>query len=100
MYIIVVVIVQSLSHVQLFVTPYTFAYQASMSFTISWKLLKLMSTESMMPLNHCSFCHLLLLLPLTFPRIRVFFNESSFTSCGQSIGASASASVLLMNIQC
>ena len=95
----VVVIVQSLSHVQLFVTPYTFAYQASMSFTISWKLLKLMSIESVMPPNHCIFCHLLLLLPSTFPRIRVFSNESGLTSGGQSIGASTSASVLLMNIQ-
>ena len=64
------------------------------------QIAKLMSIESMMPPNHCIFCHPLLLLPSTFPRIRVFSNKSGLTSCGQSIGASASASVLLMNIQC
>ena len=68
--------VQSLSHVILFVTPWTAAHQASLSITNSWSLLKLMSIESMMPSNHLILCHPLLLLPSTFPRIRVFSNES------------------------
>ena len=58
-----VVVVQSLSHVQLFVTPWTAACQASLSFTISQSLLKLMSIESVMPSNHFILCCLLLLLP-------------------------------------
>ena len=70
------VIVQSLSCVQLFVTPQTVALQASLSFTISWSLLKLMSVKSVMPSNHFIFCHPLLLLPSIFPSIRVFSNES------------------------
>ena len=57
-------------------TPWTVACQASLSFTISWSLLKLMSTESVMPSNHLILsCHLLL-LPSVFPSIRVFSNES------------------------
>ena len=67
--------VQSLSHVWLFVTPWTVARQASLSITSSRSLLKLMSTESVMPSNHLILCHLLL-LPLIFPSIRVFSNES------------------------
>ena len=55
-------------------TPWTAARQASLSFTISWSLLKLMSIESLMPSNHPIFCHLLL-LPSVFPSIRVFSNE-------------------------
>ena len=51
------------------------AYQASLSFTISWSLLKLMSMESVMPSNHLILCHPLLLLPSIFPSIRVFSNE-------------------------
>ena len=94
-----IVAVQLLSHVQLFVTPWTAACQASLSFTISWSLLKLMSIESVMPSNHLTFCCPLLLLPSVFPSIRVFFNESALLSGGQSIGASGSASVLPMNIQ-
>ena len=70
------VVTQSLSHVQLFVTPWTAACQASLPFTISWSLLKLMSIESVMPSNHLVFCHPFLLLPSIFPSIRVFFNES------------------------
>ena len=58
-------------------TPWTAARQASLSFTISQSLLKLMSTESVMPSNHLFFCHPLLLLPLIFPSIRVFSNEST-----------------------
>ena len=68
--------VQSLSRIQLFVTPWTAAYQASLSFIISWSLLKLMSIESVMPSNHVILCHPLLLLPSIFPSIRVFVNES------------------------
>ena len=67
--------VQSLSHVQLFATPWTAAHQASLSITNSQSLLKLMSIESMMPSNHLIFCHPLLLLPSIFPRIRVFSNQ-------------------------
>ena len=72
------VIVQSLSCVVLFVIPWTAAHQASLSFTISKSLLKLMSIESMMPSNHLILCHPLLLLPSVFPSIKVFFNESVF----------------------
>ena len=65
-------VVLSLSHVQLFVTPWTAAHQASLSFTISQSLLKLMSIESMMPSNHLILCHRLLLLPSIFPSITLF----------------------------
>ena len=68
--------VQSLSCVQLFVTPWTVACQASLSITNSESLLKLMSIESVMPSNHLILCHPLLLLPSIFPSIRVFSNES------------------------
>ena len=92
--------VQSLSHVQLFATPWIATRQASLYFTISWSLLKLMSIESVMPSNHLMLCHPLLLPPSIFPSIRVFFLMSRlFASGGQSIGASASASVLPMNTQ-
>ena len=92
-------VVQSLSCVWLFVTPWTAARQASLYFTISWSLLRLMSIELMMPFNRLIHCCPLLFLPSIFPRIRVFSNEWLFTSSDQSIGASASASVLPMNIQ-
>ena len=69
-------IVKWLSRVQLFVTPWTTACQASLSFTISQSLLKLMFIESAMPCNHLH-CHPLLLLPSIFPSIRVFSNESA-----------------------
>ena len=69
--------VQSLSHVQLFVTPWTAACQTSLSITNSQSLLKLMSIESVMPSKHLILCHPLLLLPSIFPSIRVFFNESA-----------------------
>ena len=92
-------VIQSLSRIWLFVIPWTAAHQASLSFTISWSLLKLMSIESVMPSNHLILCHPLLLLPSIFPSIRVFSNESALTSGGQSIGASASTSVIPMNIQ-
>ena len=68
--------VQSLSHVGLFVTPWTAACQASVSITRSRSLLKLMSIESVMPSSHLLLCCPLLLLPSIFPSIRVFSNES------------------------
>ena len=68
--------VQSLSHVQLFVTPWTAACQASLSITKFWSSLRLTSIESMMPSSHLIFCPPLLLLPPIPPRIRVFSNES------------------------
>ena len=69
--------VQSLSHVQLFATPWTAACQASLFITNSQSLLKLMPIESMMPSNHLIPCCPLLLLPSIFPSIRVFSNESA-----------------------
>ena len=68
--------VQSLSCVQLFVTPWTAACQAFLSIINSWRMLKLMSIESVMPSNHLILCCPLLLLPSIFPSIRVFSNES------------------------
>ena len=81
-------------------TPWTAAHRVSLSFTISRSLVKLMSIESVMPSNHLILCHPLL-LPSIFPSIRVVSSESDVSniSGGQSIGASASASVLPMNIQ-
>ena len=75
--------VQSLSHVRLFVTPWTVAHQASLSITNSQSLLKLMSIESVMPSNHLRLCCPLLLLPSIFPSIRVFSNESALCSSHQ-----------------
>ena len=80
--VVVVVVVQLLSHVWLFATPWTAACQASLSFTISQSLLKLMSMESVMSFNHLILCRPLLLLPSIFAIIRVFSNESVFTSGG------------------
>ena len=68
--------VQLLSRVQLFVTPWTVAHQASLSMTNYWSLLKLISIVSVMPSNHLILCHPLLLLPSIFPSIRVFSKES------------------------
>ena len=68
--------VQLLSRVQLFVTPWTTAWQASLSVTNSRSLLKLMSIELVMPPNHLILCRPLLLLPSIFPSIKVFSNES------------------------
>ena len=93
---IIVVVVQSLSCVWLFVTPWTATHQAPLFSPISQNLLKLMS---MMPSSHLILCHPLLFLLSIFPSIRDFSNESFFPSGSQSIGASASASVLPMNIQ-
>ena len=68
---------QLLSCVQLFAIPRTTAHQSSLSFTISWSLLKLMSIKSVRSSNHLILCHPLLLLPSIFPSIRVFSNESA-----------------------
>ena len=68
--------VQSLSHVQLFATPWTVARQASLSITNSQSLLKVVSIASVMPSNHLILCHPLLLPTSIFPSIRVFSNES------------------------
>ena len=85
--------VQSFSHVQLFLTPRATAHQASLSITNPQSLLKLMSIESVMPSNHLILCHPLLLPP------SIFSHASLFASGGQSVGVSALASVLPMNIQ-
>ena len=69
--------VKSLSRVQLFVTPWIVAYQASLTFTISQSLLKLMSMELVMPSNRLVLCCPLILLPSIFPSIKVFSNEST-----------------------
>jgi len=94
-----VVVVQLLSHVQLFVTPWTAAHQASLSFPISQSLLKLMCIESVMPSNRLILCSPLLLLVSIFPSFRVFLIGQLFASGGQSTGASVSASVLPVNIR-
>ena len=88
-----------LSCVWLFVTPWTAACQASLSITNSWSSLKFMSVESVMPSNHLILCCPLLFLPSIFPSIRAFPNESAVRIRWQSIGASASASVLPVSIQ-
>ena len=74
---ITLAVVQSLSHVQPFATPWTVASQASLSITNSWSLLKLMSIASVMPSSHLILCHPLLLLHSIFPSIKVFSNEST-----------------------
>ena len=91
--------VQSLSCVWLFATPWTAARQASLSITNSRSLLKLMSIESVMSSNHLILCRPLLLLPSIFPSIRVFSKKSVLHISCQSLGVSASASVLPVNIQ-
>ena len=94
----IVVVVQSLSHVGLFMTPWTAACQASLFFTISQNLLKLMSVEWVMPSNNLVLCHPLL-LPSIFPSIKVFNNKLALHIRCHNTGASALASVLPMNIQ-
>ena len=92
------VVVQSPSCVWLFATPCTAAHQASLSFNISQSLLKLMSIESMMLFNHLILCGPLLSCLQFFPASGSFSNESALCISGESIGASASASVLSMNL--
>ena len=90
-----------LSHccVQLFVTPWTAASQASLSIINSQSLLKLMPIESVMPSNHLILCPPLSSHLQSFPASGSFLMSQFFPSGGQSIGVSASASVLPMNIQ-
>ena len=90
--------VQLISHVQI-CDSVTATCHASLSITNSWSFLKLVSTESVVASSHLILCRPLLLLPSLFPSIRVFPMSQFFTSGGQIIGVSASASVLPMNIQ-
>ena len=73
-------VVQLFCHVRLFVTSWMAAHQASLSFTISWSLLKLMSIELVMPSNHLNLCHPLLFLPSIIPISRVFSSDSALCS--------------------
>ena len=88
-----VAVVQLLSRIQLFVT-WTVACQAPLSFSVSLSFLKFISIQSVMLSNHLILCHLLLVLPLIFPSIRVFFEWVSLYIRWPNIGASASATVL------
>ena len=92
-------VVQSLSRIRLLAIPPTAAQQTSLSFSISRSLLKLMSIESMMPSNHLILCCPFSSCPQPFPASGSFPMSCLFASSGQSIGASASASVLPKNIQ-
>ena len=83
--IIIIIVVQSLSPVWLCATPWAASRQVSLFFTISQSVLKLMSIKSVMPSNHLILCRHLFLLLSIFPSIRVFFNESTFSSDGKSI---------------
>ena len=98
---IVVVIVQSLSHVQLFATPWTTACEASLSLTTTQNLPKYMFIALVMPSSHFILWHPLLLLPSIFPISGTFPMNCLFTSDDENTGASASAStsVLPVNIQ-
>ena len=89
----------SLSHGWFFVTPWTAACRASLSFSISQSLLKPMSIERVMPSNHLILCHPLLLLPQSFPASGSFPVSQFFAWGGQSIGVSVSAPVLPLNTQ-
>ena len=91
--------VQLLSRVWFFATLWIAARQASLSITNSRSLPKFMSIKSVMPSSHLILCHPLLLLPSILPSIRVFYNESGLHMRWQSIGVSASVSVLPMNTQ-
>ena len=93
------VLVQSLSHAQLFATPWTAAHQASLSITNFRNLHKLISISLVIPSNHLILCRPLVLLPSTFPASGSFPRSQFFVSGGQSIGVSASASVLPVNTQ-
>ena len=97
---VVVSVVHSLSQVQPCATPWTAGHQASLSFTISQSLLRLMSIESVMPSKHLILCHPLFFLPSVLPRLRVFSNESAlwirwpkFWSFGFSISSVQLSSV-------
>ena len=86
------------SPVQFFVTPWTAACQASLSFTISWSFLRLMTNESVMPSDHCTLHHPFSSCHQSFPASGSFHISWLFTTGGQSTAALASASVLPMNI--
>ena len=95
-------LVQSLSCVRLFATPWTAACQASLSITNFWSLLRLISVESVMPSSHFTLCHPLLFQPSIFPSIRVFSSESvllirwpKYWSCSFSISPSNEYSGLI-----
>ena len=90
---------QLLSHVRLFATPWTAAHQASLSFTISWSVLEVMSIALVMPSKHLILCHPISSCPQSFPASGSFPMSQLFSSGGQSIGASVSASIFPMNIQ-
>ena len=95
-------VVQLLSHVPLFTISWTAAHQAPPSSTISWSLLRFMSIESVILSNHFTLCGPLSFLSSIFSSIRVLFSMTQglfFALGGQSTGASASASILPMNIQ-
>ena len=92
-------VVQSLSRVQLFATPWTAAHQASLSLAISLSLLKLISIESVMPSNHLILCHPLLLLLSIFPSIGVFSDELALCIRWPKYWSFTSASGLPMTIQ-
>ena len=96
---VLAVVFHSLSCVQLFANPWTAALQASLSFSVSWSLLKLMPFESVMPSNRLILCHPLPSCSQSFPASGSFPMSQLVTSGGQSIKASASASVLSTNIQ-
>ena len=92
------VVIQSLSHVQLSATPWTAAHQSSLSFTISWSLLKFMSIESVMQSNHPTVAPFFSCYQ-PFPASGSFPVSKLFSSGGQSIGTSSSASAFARNIQ-
>ena len=92
-------LVQSLSHVWLVATPWTTTLQASLSFTVSWSLFKLLSIESVMPSNHLILCCPLLLLPSVFCCIRVFSNESALHVRWPKYWSFSFSIILLMNVQ-
>ena len=94
------VVIRLLSCVWLFATAGTAARQASLSFPISQSLLKHTSIESVMPFSHPTLCCSLLLFPQSFPASESFPMSQLFSSGSQRIGASVSASVVLLNIQC
>ena len=93
------IVLQSLGCIQLFATPWTVVHQTSLSFTISWNFLKLVSIELVMPSSHLILCHPLLLLPSIFSSIKVFSRESALCISWPKHWSFASASVLPMNIQ-
>ena len=93
------VVVQSLRVSDFLQPPWTAACQASLSFTISWSLLKLMCIELVIPSNHLILCYPFSSHPLSFPASGSFLMSQLFATGGQSIGVSASPSVLPMNIQ-